>query len=227
MHDVLILIHGCHLKTEGWESIMWGDPLNGVLGRIPKALEIVREYDNPLLSWGSGGSCDEDGLKEAEVSFKHALERYKEILQLSHMHPLEVKDYLESIAHMNLTQTTTTQEVVAASELCVADEIKRLILVSSPTHVARCHQEALKLKNEGLLPGVSISAEASDVSYTGYGPQDVVIVEPPHRGDMPQIEFHVPVRKIFQFLKEPKLAKRFNYALGEFVDGWAGELDRK
>ena len=61
-----ILIHGRHLQTNGWEDIMWGDPANGRLGQIPKALELVNDMQADLIYWGTGAS-ERNGGKECRA----------------------------------------------------------------------------------------------------------------------------------------------------------------
>ena len=40
-----ILVHGCHLQADAWESIMWGDIGTQQLGRIPRAILTAREQN--------------------------------------------------------------------------------------------------------------------------------------------------------------------------------------
>ncbi|CAN0523330.1 unnamed protein product, partial [Laminaria digitata] len=66
----------------------------------------------------------------------------------------------------------------------------RIILVSSPTHLPRCLRDACSLGQEEEEEEERrrrwrpvILASPSGTSYADYGPDDVAIVEPPHRGD--------------------------------------------
>ena len=40
-----ILVHGCHIQADAWESIMWGDIGTQQLGRIPRAILTAREQN--------------------------------------------------------------------------------------------------------------------------------------------------------------------------------------
>jgi hypothetical protein len=83
-------------------------------------------------------------------------------------------------------------------------------IISSPTHIARCMQEACKIQGESKDRSIRVYAKASETCYANTTPSDVVIVEPPHRGDMPKVPFHQTTRKIFAFLQYPDLAFKYN-----------------
>ena len=223
MHDVLILIHGHHLQTDNWEDVVWGDPQNGVLGRVPRALRIAAEYNNPLLFWGSGGS-KQGKFTEAEMSLNLTLQRAQEIPELAGKSEIEVAEYLKSMLHLNTTALNTRQEVHAAAVVCHAQTIPKMILVSSPTHISRCMLDAQKLRADGHMEGIRVISEASDVSYDGYTPHDVVVVEPPHRGDIQQVEFHEIAKRFFQFNEHPELAQDLYYELDLLIGKYEGKM---
>jgi hypothetical protein len=64
-----ILIHGCHLQAEEWENIVWRNPRVGILGRIPRGIQLAIQEKADLIFWGTGAS-EKDGLKEAEDVFR-------------------------------------------------------------------------------------------------------------------------------------------------------------
>lgn len=225
MPDVLIVLHGCHLDAQGWEQMIWGEPADGLYGRAPRALMESQKYQDPLIFWGSGGSSL-NGITEADHTFKLACERFAELAQFSEHSPESFRAYLTSVTHMNRTATTTTEEIVAAAKICRQQVISKLVVVSSSTHIARCLQEALIAKADGLLPGVEVYATAADTAYAGYSARDTVVVEPPHRGDMPQVAFHENAKRLFQFLRSEKHAHGLNRDWAALIDKWLVRLPK-
>ena len=225
MPEVLILLHGCHLDAQSWELIVWGEPADDLYGRAPRVLVESQKYQDPLIFWGSGGSS-QDGMTEADHTFELACERYAELSHFSNHSAESFRQYLTSVSHMNRTATTTTEEIAAAAEVCRQQRILKLVLVSSSTHIARCLQEALIAKADGLLPGVAVYATAADTAYEGYSVRDTVVVEPPHRGDMPQVGFHENAKKLFQFLGSEDHAHGLNREWAALIEKWRLRLPK-
>ena len=207
--NIGVLIHGCHLQAEGWENIVWGNP-HGRRGRAPKGIAQALRHNAGLIYWGTGAS-QKDGLKESQYTFKYSLEHLDDFVKGRTEWADKVSAYLHEVSLVDTVTQNTTEEITAALGECHRRGIQELYLVSSPTHIARCHQEALKvLAATGNAYQVLVYATASDTCFAGSSPSDVVIVEPPHRGDRPKFPVHKHVRGIFQvppttmpdFLKE-------------------------
>ncbi len=217
-----ILIHGCHLQAEAWEHIVWGDPKHGVLGRVPKGLQLAEKHAASLIFWGTGAS-QKDGKKESEYTYDYALQHIHELDDvLKHgfagYDAYEIQELLGKKSRLDLETQNTTDEIAAAAAFCKERRIDELILVSSPTHIARCLQEAQKLKTSGALEGIEVLACASDTCFKDSTPADVVIIEPPHRGDMPKVPFHKTVRRIFATMRKPEIAFKLNDAMNKTID---------
>lgn len=225
MPDVLIVLHGCHVHAQGWEYIVWGEPADGVDGRAPRALRESQKYQDPLIFFGSGGSS-RDGMTEADHTFELVCARYHEMKEFFDHSAESFRRYLTSVTHMNRTATSTTEEIIAAAEICRQQAIPKLVVVSSSTHIARCLQEALIAKADGLLPAVEVYATSADTAYAGYTVRDTVVVEPPHRGDMPQVAFHENAKKLFQFLRSEEHALGFNQEWAALIEKWRLRLPK-
>jgi hypothetical protein len=138
----------------------------------------------------------------------------------------DIRAALEPISVIDLEAQNTSEEVAVAIDLCLERNIERLILVSAPTHIARCLNEALKVRAEKNLHTLEIFATASDVSYAGYGIDDVVVFEPPHRGDLPPWQVHRYVKAIFDIKKKGDDSfARFLEEFGELLKKWGIEVD--
>lgn len=186
------------MQAEDWENIVWGDPRRGVYGRVPKGLAQAQLHKAQFIFWGTGAS-QKDGLKESQYTFQYAIQHASEMPAYRGLDAYEIEAMLKEISHIDLVTQNTTEEIRAALDECHKRGIQELILVSSPTHIARCHQEALKvLAATGNAHQVLVYATASDTCFVNSTPADVVIVEPPHRGDRPKHPVHKHVRGIFK-----------------------------
>jgi hypothetical protein len=213
-----VLIHGCHVQAREWNTIVLGDYPRGRLGRIPKGLQVADMFAAELVIWGTGASQFE-GAKEAEV-MRSAGYAYTQI------HPTlsKWKCLDEAKNHLDTVSQNTADEIAAAGIVCQERGITRLVLVSSPTHIARCHQEALKLRAEGKLPGIEIMAMASDTCFADSTPGDVIIIEPPHRGDQPLVPMHLTIRKIFALMKVEWVMRGFLADLEDLIVRWKNRI---
>jgi hypothetical protein len=223
MSSIGVLIHGCHLQAEEWENIVWGDPARKVLGRVPAALSLLLKEPIDLFYWGTGASR-KDGLLESEYTINYARDHMDELTDLIGLGQAGISDYLQKASFVDRETQNTTEEIRRAAMVCREQGIDQLILVSSPTHIARCLQEAMKLRADGVLRDIDVFATASDTCFAGSTPGDVVVMEPPHRGDLPKIPFHRTARRIFQFLRNPEAAEGFNREWNELIDTWEQRL---
>jgi hypothetical protein len=223
--ETAVLIHGCHTGAHAWTDIVWGDPQNGRLGRVPKGILEAQKWDAKTIIFSTGAS-ERDGFKEGEYIYRFALDRVSELTGLTGMHESSLRALLHTRHALELTSQDTRSEVLESAKIAKERGAKRLILVSSPTHVMRCHQAAISML--GADPRLrffldNLYPAASETCFEGSTVDDVVIVEPPHRGDRPLVPYHTTAKRIFQFLKKPEVAFAFNDAWG----GLIGEYEKK
>jgi hypothetical protein len=219
---VAVLIHGFHLNAMDWESVVFGK--EGQLGRVPVGVEEAVERNASLIFWGSGSSR-KDGFTESEYTYKQAIgSKLQEIATHVHQDPAELVHYLNCVSFLDMQAQNTEQELQLAIELCQKRGIKHLILVSSPTHIARCLQEACKIKAQNGSIHVNIYARPSDTCFANTTPSDVTIFEPPHREDRPNINFGSSARQIFPLLKNPDLAFEFHRDFVHLVEQYQHRL---
>jgi hypothetical protein len=79
-----ILIHGEHVQAHDWEHIVWGNPTQGVYGKVPKGLIEGLRWDADLLIFGTGAS-EKDGLKEGAFTLAYTQEHIGEIPEFKEM----------------------------------------------------------------------------------------------------------------------------------------------
>jgi hypothetical protein len=45
-----------YLQAKGWHQVVWGDPSNGVLGRVPKGIQEARKWNASTIVFSTGAS---------------------------------------------------------------------------------------------------------------------------------------------------------------------------
>lgn len=224
----LVLVHGFHLHAEAWEDVVWGDPRGGVFGRASRGILEALACDATAVMFGTGTS-EKDSVKEGEYTYRYAREHIGELEHAASKTADELRAWLASRAYLELRSQDTREEIEAALRYAQETGIEQLVLVSSPTHIMRCHQLALSLlvhdkDTRGLLH--HLYAVASDVSYAGTAVDDVCIIEPPHRPDRPNIRFDQTAKRMVPFFKttHTDIAEGFNAAWALLVEEWKKKL---
>lgn len=224
----LVLVHGFFLQAQSWEDVVWGNPRNGTFGRASKGIMEALKFDADAIVFGTGTS-EKDGLKEGEYTYRYVREHLADLEPLTGKTADDLRAWIEPRVHLELRSHDTTEEVRAA--VLYAKEIgaRRIILVSSPTHILRCFQDALSvLSNDQDLRGFSdnLYVTASDVSYAGTTVDDVAIIEPPHRPDRPNIPFNKTAKKLLPFFRtqNTQIAEDFNEAWAALIEAWKRKL---
>jgi hypothetical protein len=204
-----VLVHGCHLQANQWERIVWGEPPN-LLGRFPKAVLVAWEQEAELVIFGTGASI-KDGQKEGEYTLNFGLAQWTKLAdfsvfkQYTSMQLEQLRRWFLERVLLELESQNTVQEVTNALKICQQRGLNQILQLSSPTHISRCIRDALKVSDAMReeekkkkypwhggkdAPPDSLSmllsrvyATTSDTCYANCTIGDVVIVEPPHRGD--------------------------------------------
>ncbi|MEK7101814.1 MAG: ElyC/SanA/YdcF family protein [Patescibacteria group bacterium] len=195
-----VLIHGCHLQAEGWENIIWGNPEKGILGRVPKGIFEALKWNSDIMIFSTGAS-EKNGVKEGKYIFQYALQRLEEMISLIPDPTMDLRAFVQERARLELSSQNTREEVLASARLAHAEGIERLVLVSSPSHILRAHKDAISaLGSDPELRYLlrNLYATASDTCFQGTTVEDVVIIEPPHRGDRPKNDLYKHAREMFR-----------------------------
>ena len=209
-----ILLHNLHPLAKEWNNDMWGDPSAKKLGRIPKALALLRQFEAELLIMG-GASIEhpESGMNLAEHLARYIERRWDELSlfeEFAGWHLTNLNDRFASARDVSLSANNTREEIAGALGMCAVRGINQLVLVSSPSHTPRCLRDAdsLRLENPAWRR-IDVLAASSDAYYAGGDADQTVIIERPHRGDSPE-ELHA----LHQFAHF--MMKRF---MGETIEG--------
>ncbi len=217
-----VLIHGCHLEAEGWESIVWGSPSEGLWGSIPRGVQLAYNENVSLIFLGTGAS-EKEGVKESEYMFQFALSHLSELADLCQSKPEELKVFLEERSFIDKVTQNTTEELRAYFDMCLLKEITNPIITAVATHASRSIKVglAIVLKEEKyrIFRHKVIWAPA-DTCFEGASVDDVVVVEPPHRGDIPKWQTFRYAKTLFEIMGQGE------DVFEKFLSEW-GDLIRK
>lgn len=226
MTKTAVLIHGCHLQAEKWDTIVFGTP--ELPGRIPTGIRYAWQVEADMIYWGTGAS-ERDGVKEAEATFQYALSRWDQLARFcGAIDESEFFDWLSRVSYRDIVSQNTHQEIGRCLSECFRRKIDQLVLVSSPTHLPRCLVEACgvaasNIAYQAYLYEGRILALPSATCFAGAVPRDVTVLEPPHRGDLPKPEPdlypNVLAKRMFGLMRDT--GKYF-----EFLREWSTLLRR-
>ncbi len=198
-----VLIHGYHLGAESWESLVWGNPDAGLYGSIPRGVTEAYREQAQLIFWGTGAS-ERDGLKESEQIFKCAESHMNELAALCRCDESTLRAFLAERSYIDTTTENTIGEITAFLDLCLQKEIERVVIVSIATHASRSLKTALSIiaANQRFARYAgAVSFAPGNTSFAQSTVDDVVVIEPPHRGDQTKWQTYRYVRAAFSVLK--------------------------
>jgi hypothetical protein len=181
-----VLVHGFDLGADDWEEVVWGTPREGRLGRVPHGLLLSRRFKATTVVLGSGGTCDESGVSEAERTRAHAILHLSELSRLPHADVRALRRLLEKHVVLLEAARNTRQELEAARVIFRQRGVDTVVIVSSPTHAPRCLRDAsLIFGSSSASPAESPTILASPCS-TDFGCGGATVIEPQHRSDRPR-----------------------------------------
>ncbi|MDO8492731.1 MAG: hypothetical protein Q7S34_03775 [bacterium] len=199
-----VLCNGRHVGTEDWEGVVWGRPPK--MGQIPKAIQAVIDFEAILLVFGTGAS-EKKGVKEAQVMINFMLENINKLTAFPFFQKMIEQDILGlhnllwSITIAETTSKNTVEEFNATMQIFKNHGVELIVDVTSPTHASRCMRDAIDATERAgvnLTPSRGVVVMPAETHYSGYSISDVVISEPPHRGDSPQSfrQFHALAKRL-------------------------------
>lgn len=168
----------------------------GKLGRATFALKLAHDLEAYELIFGTGASkVSSSGQLECEYTLQWL--RWWLATNGSEYYAPKELGALKRLAKevfLDRQSQNTTEEVQNALRRCHDLGANTLWLVSSPAHMPRCLNEAMKLDHKG----VRIIAAPSMTSGGNFTPENNVIIEHPHRGDDTSPYLGAHVRRMFK-----------------------------
>src|SRR3989344_579935 len=199
-----ILIHGYFLSLPVWKEVMWGNPKEGLWGVIPKAIQLAESEDAKFIFWCSGIPV-QGGRNISPNALEFAIARATELLGCESMTDFNVQKLVQK-SYLDATVLNTREEIINAAVEFEKRGIERIFLVAPPKHIFRAHWEALAHQAAGYMEGIEICAVASGINLPNTTVEDVVIIEPPHRGDQPLWQTHKYARAVIDILRQNNAA---------------------
>ena len=175
-----VLVHGYNLNASLWESVTWGSSKDQ-MGRIPMGIFVALSEKAEALIFGSGAS-EREGIKLKNSNSA-----------------LKYKNQIESILHLDRISSNTIEELENAGRFFLKQNIDRIVVISSPTHLPRCIRDACRVFEENKDLSYfrnQIYAVPSMTGFPGYAASDVTIFEPPHRPDRSPLNISSVVSRI-------------------------------
>ncbi len=216
-----VLIHGLHLDANGWESLVWGSPIDGVWGNIPRGVELAWRTQAGVIYWGTGAS-ERDGKKECDVMFGRAIAGANELARLCNTTPELLTTFLNQRSIRDADAKDTNTEIRACLDKCIEIGVTDVTLVPLASQAPLAVRRGLWLVLEDEKFSQyrhRLSIMPSDTRYVGVGMQDIVIFTPPHRGDRVSNPSHALARRTLDVIQ------RFSKAgdksgVGSFLSEW-------
>ncbi len=220
--SIAVLIHGYHLEALGWESMVWGKPKEGIFGSIPRGITEAYKSNAVKIFWGTGAS-QKDGVKESQYIYNFALLHIEELAGLCGCSAAELQKFIEERSYIDLKAQNTVEELKECFDMCLRENIPRIIIIPIATHASRSVKVALttifgNAAYEAFRHCVYLAP--ADTSFLNASPDDVVVVEPPHRGDQIKWQTYRYAKAIFEVQKKGE--STFSSFLSDF-----GELLEK
>ena len=149
-----------------------------------------------------------EGRYTVDLLFQR-IDRLREFDSFKAVPTRQLEALLRRVVTADTVSQNTIEEVEVGLRVFADANCHKAVLVSSPTHLPRCLACACRVEAEqpDLFDG-SVWASPSDTSYHNFSPGDVVVVEPPHRGDrdtaLDRLPFHEMVKRSYQIGREEK-----------------------
>lgn len=232
-----ILLHVYHLEAEGWEELVWGDPSADRLGTLARFAETLIRIP-PEETVGSvifSGPSSRDGLTEGAYARQFLLDHVDGLLDFPTLRrsieALTADGYHLFIQRMEglvagPVITNTKDEVGHAAayfrENFAADQVYQ---IAAASHAPRCLKNQIAARHEGLIPkDQPWYIIPSDTCYADIGVEDVVILEPPHRGDDPMTSYRPRISEVMApyFAADAKTKQQLIKVIGDFFAGQDG-----
>lgn len=199
-----ILLHVYHLEAKGWEGLVWGNPDSDMFGTLTQFAYTLlgipaNEHVSSVIY---SGPSSMGGYSEGEYTKRFLLERMNELSNFPSLK--KIMSQLPAEEHEVFRQRiqdlvvgpiikNTLDEVSHAALFFNGDNsVDRVYQIAAASHAPRCLQNQLIVRRSNGIPTHQPwYVVASDMGFSATEPDDLVILEPPHRGDDPMLH-HSP-----------------------------------
>lgn len=185
-----ILVHGRHLNTPQWSSLIWGTPPH-TPGLLPTVIYTVLQKNLSNIETiviGSGASETTDQIKESQWISQTLtdnwdnLEKFEILAPYTQYQDPQWQETLQSKILCDTSSQNTQDEVsFVANEY---QDLDQIIQITSGSHGPRCLHTSTIAKHRGLIPPHQTWSVITDqTTYPNTQITDIAISEPAHRPD--------------------------------------------
>lgn len=206
-----VLMHVYYLQS-GWEELVWGQPEQGLMGTLPKLVQLllIEDTNEPITDiLMYTGPSRKDGLNEGEYSKKYLLDHFDQLKNFPQLQPLlenlteeqlsGLKKQLDDHIHTKEQLVNSADEVVNAARYFEEHGIKKVYQLAVASHAPRCIQLQALVRYRHQIPSDQFwYTIVADTTFAGTAPNDVIVAEPPHRGDDPAFGIHPSITDLLK-----------------------------
>lgn len=196
----------------GWEEMAWGEPDKGLMGTLPKLVQLilVESPDEPITEIVMyTGPSRKDGLNEGEYSKKFLLDHFDQLKDFPQLIPLLekmtdkqrqlLKSQLEQNIHTLDQLVNSADEVINAARYFEEHGVTKVYQIAIASHAPRCIQlQALVRYRHQIPPEQFWYTVVAETTFAGTAPNEVIVAEPPHRGDDPAFGIHPSITDLLK-----------------------------
>lgn len=189
-----ILVHVYHLGATNWHEIIWGNSQSDQLGTMPKFVELLMSLPETtdIASVIYSGQSSKAGLTEGAYARQYLIDHFEELRtfprfakKFNSMSPAAITTLKQWVLELEIGDIiqNTTDEVLHAAKY-FGHDFTTIYQVAAATHAPRCLQNQILVRSRGMInEDQRWIIVPSETFFTPGGIQDVVIIEPSHRGD--------------------------------------------
>lgn len=207
----------------GWEKLVWGEPEKGLMGTLPKLVQLLfvncpNESVTDILMYT--GPSRKNGLNEGEYGKKYLIDHFESLSdfpqlkslldKLSDKQKQATKRFLQEHILTKEQLINSAGEVVNAARHFQTKNVTKVYQIAVASHAPRCIQLQALVRFKHQIPQEQLwYTVAADTTYEGTTPDEVIVAEPPHRGDDPALGIRPSITDILkQYYKLPYAARQ-------------------
>ncbi len=233
-NNIGILVHARHPNSIDWEELVWGVPTQDRLGDLTKLVELLlQEAPQKPITHIVTGSTEtiKEGLLDGEYTKKFLLDHFDNLQEFPRLRTLLQNFSTEDLTRLRkrleamiVTKPlrNTADEIEHSATIFSKHDIHEVIQVTSASHGPRCIQLQASTRAEGKIPkDQQWFVVMSDMCFGNSKPKDTLIVETPHRGDDPMLDFRPTLSETLQpyfYELSTENKKKLNVQIKDFME---------
>lgn len=208
MTKIGVLVHVYHLGTDNWEELVWGNPQTDELGTLTTFADqmLTLPFDMTIVPIIYSGPSGKAGLSEGGYARRYLLDRIDHLADFPRLRQkietLSAADYQTFIQRLHDLYEgpvikNTSDEIAYGAEYFKKQGAHHVIQIAASTHAPRCIKNQAIARHKGAIdPDQQWYMVTSDTRHIAGPIEDIVIIEPPSRGDDPLKNIHPTLSEV-------------------------------